>query len=91
MKDLTEEEYDALDELYTRTTPEISGKPGYYTTHIMPLIEERKAREAAEAEETVRLDRLTAQWVRTRAEATHKTPAEILGELVRKELASVAS
>jgi hypothetical protein len=95
MKDLTEEEYDALDELLTRTTPELSGKPGYYTTHIMPLIQERMAREAqtqglTEADETVKLDRLTIQWLRTRAETTHKTPAEIIGELVRKELASAS-
>jgi hypothetical protein len=94
MKDLTEEEYDALDELWTRTTPEIDeGKPGYYTTHIMPLIRERMAREAqtqglTEADEMVTLDRLTIQWLRTRAEATHKTPAEIIGDLVRKELAA---
>ena len=52
MKDLTDEEYDALDELWTRTTPEIDeSKPGYYTTHIMPLIKERErlAHETAEA------------------------------------------
>ncbi|GHV34155.1 hypothetical protein AGMMS4952_26490 [Spirochaetia bacterium] len=90
MKDLTDEEYDALDELLTRTTPELSGKPGYYTTHIMPLIQERMACEAAEADEMVTLDRLTIQWLRTRAETTHKTPAEIIGELVRKELASAS-
>ena len=49
MKDLTDEEYDALDELLTRTTPEVDeSKPGYYTTHIMPLIRERLAREADE-------------------------------------------
>ncbi|GHV81374.1 hypothetical protein AGMMS49944_31650 [Spirochaetia bacterium] len=87
MKDLTDEEYDALDELYTRTTPELSGKPGYYTTHIMPLIKERLAREA---DETIRVDRLTIQWLHAKAEATHKTPAEIIGELVRKELASAS-
>jgi hypothetical protein len=41
-----------------------------------------------QADEMVALDRQTIQWLRTRAEATHKTPAEIIGELVRKELAS---
>jgi hypothetical protein len=32
---------------------------------------------------------LTIQWLRTKAEITNKTPAEIIGELVRKELAQL--
>jgi hypothetical protein len=87
-KDLTDEEYDALDELWTRTTPEIdTSKPGYFTTHIKPLIEAKRRIEDAE---TVPVDKLTAGWLRAKAEATHKTPAELIGELVRKELASAS-
>jgi hypothetical protein len=96
MKDLTDEEYDALDELLTRTTPEVDeSKPGYYTTHIMPLIQERAAREAqtqglTEVDETVKVDHQTADWLRIKAAAEHTTEAEIIGELVRKELASAS-
>jgi hypothetical protein len=75
MPDMTDEEYDALDELWTRTTPKLSGKPGYYSTHMAQMVE---------------VDLLTAQWVRTIAEATHKTPAEIIGELVREKIAASA-
>jgi hypothetical protein len=80
-KDLTDEEYDALDELYTRTNPKLSGNPGYFTTHIKPLIE---------ANRRIEVDKLTAGWLRAKTEATHKTPAELIGELVRKELASAS-
>jgi hypothetical protein len=77
---MTEEEADALDELWTRTTPEIdTSKPGYFTEHMVnnmaPLVE---------------VDNLTAQWLRTKAETTHQTTAEIIGALVRKELASAS-
>jgi hypothetical protein len=75
MPDMTEEEYDALDELWTRTTPKLSGKPGYFTTHMA---------------HTVEVDLLTIQWVRTMAEKTHKTPAQIIGELVREKIAASA-
>jgi hypothetical protein len=80
-KDLTDEEYDALDEYYTRNIPKLSGKPGYFTTHIKPLLKEAS---------TIEVDKLTAGWLRAKAEATHKTPAELIGELVRKELASAS-
>jgi hypothetical protein len=35
-------------------------------------------------------DDLTMNYLLTKAEATHKTPAEIVGELVRKELLATA-
>jgi hypothetical protein len=82
MDDMTDEEYDALDELLTRTTPKLSGNPGGFFT-------ERKERMARLAE-TDQRDRLTSEWLNTKAETTHKTPAELIGELVRKELASAS-
>jgi hypothetical protein len=82
--DMTDEEYWALDDEVTRNPPNLTGKPGGFFT------ERAKAREAAEAAETVHVDRLTAGWLRAKAEATHKTPAELIGELVRKELASAS-
>ena len=44
--DMTDEEYEALDELLTRTTPRLAGKPGGFFTERR----KRMAREAAEAE-----------------------------------------
>jgi hypothetical protein len=34
----------------------------------------------------VAVDDLTAEYLTSRAMATHKSPTEVLGELVRKEL-----
>jgi hypothetical protein len=38
----------------------------------------------------VEVDALTASFLHAKANATHQTPAEILGGLVRKELAATA-
>ena len=76
MARMTEEEADALDELWTRTTPEIdTSRPGYFTEHKAHLIE---------------VDELSAVWLRAKAEASHRSPAQIIGELVRKELSASA-
>jgi hypothetical protein len=83
-KDLTDEEYDALEKEVTRNPPNVAGKPGGFFT------ERARLREAAEEAGTVSVDKLTAGWLRAKAEATHKTPAELIGELVRKELASAS-
>jgi hypothetical protein len=74
MPDMTEEEYDALDEELTRTTPKVSGdgKSGFFMRH---------------RGEIVLLDRVSAAYLRAKSDATHKTPTEIIGELVRKEIA----
>ena len=76
MARMTEEEADALDELWTKTTPEIdTSKPGYYTKHMAHLLE---------------IDDLSAAYLRARADANHKTPAEIISEMVQKEIAAVS-
>jgi hypothetical protein len=71
---MTDEEADVLDEYYTQNTimPD-PGKPGFFEQH---------------KEMFVGVDPITAANLRAKAEATHKTPAQIIGELVRKELAS---
>jgi hypothetical protein len=70
---MTEEEADALDELWTKTTPEIDmSKPGYYRTRMAHL---------------VAVDAFTAVWLKARVDATGQTAAAVLGELVRKEIA----
>jgi hypothetical protein len=73
---MTEAEADALDELWTRTTPKIdTTRPGYFTEHMAHLVE---------------VDELSAAWLRAKAEASHRSPAQIIGELVRRELSASA-
>ncbi|MCL2411422.1 MAG: hypothetical protein FWC97_07240 [Treponema sp.] len=76
MAELTEEEYDALDEYYTKNPPKINPLKkgtGYYTKRKAAL--------------SVTVDSLSASYLLSKAMATHKTPAEIVRELVQKELA----
>jgi len=72
-KDMTDEEYDALDELLTKTTPKIKkGKGGFFT--------ENRARMLLLDEATIRI--LDAQ-----AKAVHQTPAEFITHLIRQSVA----
>ena len=72
MARMTEEEADALDELWTKTTPEIdTSKPGYFTQHMAHLIE---------------VDNVSAAYLRARADASHKTITQIISELVREKI-----
>jgi len=76
MARMTNEEANALDELWTLETPEIdTSRPGFLT---------RKGFEM------VSLDDVALAYLRARASATHRSPSEIIGELVRKELAATA-
>jgi hypothetical protein len=73
---MTDEEADALDELWTRTTPEIDmSKPGFLTRKGFTMIS---------------LDPVTATWLRAKADATHRTPSELIGELVREKITASA-
>ena len=74
MPDLTEEEYDALDEYWTKNTPKV-GPNG------TGFVSRREAR-------IFGLDDLSADYLLTKAIADHKTPAEIIGEMVRERLAA---
>jgi hypothetical protein len=53
--DMTDEEYDTLDEELTRTTPKVSGngKSGFFTQH---------------RDESVILDRVSAAWLRAKSD-----------------------
>jgi len=74
MAEMTEEEADALDELWTKTTPKIrKGEGGFFT--------ERRAR-------MLLLDEATVRILDARAMAAHQTPAEFVSHLVRKNMAS---
>ena len=75
MPDLTNEEYDTLDEYWTVNTPKLSGngKSGFFAKHTGQV---------------VFIDSFSADWLRIKAAARNTTPDVIIGELVRKELAA---
>ena len=75
-KVLTEADYDALDEEFTRNPPKVDPTrkgTGFFTQHKT-------------LGRTITVDTLAADYLTTKALATHKTPAQIIGELIRKEL-----
>jgi hypothetical protein len=75
MARMTDEEADALDELWTHTTPEIdTSKPGFLTRKGFTMVS---------------LDPVTVAYLQAKTAVTHHNPSEIIGELVRKELAAV--
>ena len=68
------EEYAALDEKWTRETPKVNfSRPGMFARQRL-LLES--------------LDTVAANYIRTLAEAAGKTPAQIIGAIVRKEMAA---
>ena len=74
MAEMTEEEADALDELWTKTTPKIrKGEGGFFT--------ERRAK-------MLLLDEATVRILDARAKAAHQTPTEFISQLIRKDLAA---
>jgi len=81
MPDLTEEEYDALDEKWTKTTPKVGPNgTGFFA--------KRKAEMASQAARSITVDSFTADYLLTRAIANNKTPADIIGDMVQRELAA---
>jgi hypothetical protein len=78
MPDLTEEEYDALDEKWTKNPP----TPGPNGTGFFA--------QRHKAAHSITIDDLSADWLLTKAIAAHKTPAEIISEMVQKEIAASA-
>ena len=73
MPDLTEEEYDVLEELWTKNPPNVtgSGKDGFFMKN---------------KNEIVILDNVSAAWIRVKSEMTNKTATEIIGDLVREKI-----
>jgi hypothetical protein len=74
MPDMTDEEYNALDELWTKTIPPIKkgAGGGFFTEHRAQM---------------VILDEHTAHILNAKAMATRQTPSELVTAMVRKELA----
>ena len=76
MKEMTDEEADALDEYYTINPPKVDpAKNGGFAKKSFRM---------------VAIDRLSEDYVLTKAIANQKTPTEIIGELVREEIARSA-
>ena len=74
MVDMTDEEYDALDELWTKTTPKVDfSRPGIF------------ARQRALLDV---LDKVTANYILAKAEATKQTPAQVISNIVHQEIAA---
>jgi hypothetical protein len=84
MPDLTEEEYDALDEKLTKTTPKVGPNgTGFFA--------QRKAALDSNSTYTITIDSLTADYLLNRARVAHKTPADIISDLVREKIAATDS
>jgi len=81
MSDLTDEEYDALDEYYTKNPPKLSGngKSGFF------------AKQAEKGNTLIFVDDLSANWLRIKAEANNTTPEIIIRQLVFKEIAAASA
>ncbi|MCL1992691.1 MAG: hypothetical protein FWG66_07075 [Spirochaetes bacterium] len=73
MKEMTDEEADALSEYYAKNPPTVDpAKNGGFAKKQFRM---------------VAVDRLSEDYLLTKSIATHKTPTEIIGELVREEIA----
>ena len=74
MARMTDEEADTLDELVTRNPPKVSGdgKRGFFMKHKGNI---------------VILDDVSATWLRATSESTHKTPSELISEMIREKIA----
>ena len=72
MRDMTEEEYDALDERLTKNPPEIDIMGvGFFSRKGLQVIS---------------LDENTAKILNAKAIASRQTPSEIITSILRKEL-----
>ncbi|MDR2483499.1 MAG: hypothetical protein LBD08_07720 [Treponema sp.] len=74
--DLTDEEYDALDEELTRAIPKLGPSGSDWLT-------QRELR-------LMGLTKLSTDYLLTKAAAASQTPAQIIDELVRKEIAAAS-
>jgi len=72
--DMTDDEYDALDEELTRTVPKLGlNGTGFLSQREMRFLG---------------LTNMTVNYLLTKATANHKSPAQIIDELVYKEIAA---
>jgi hypothetical protein len=74
---MTEKEYDALDELLTKTTPKVGANGTGFVSKLNAKL--------------FGLDELSVNYLFTKSLATHKSPAEIIGVMVREKIAEVST
>jgi hypothetical protein len=82
MAKMTDEEAARLDEKWTQNPPRPGPNgTGYFT---------RCKKEAADCgiAHTITIDSFTADYLSIKAEAAHKTPAEIIGDWAREKMAA---
>jgi hypothetical protein len=73
MKTMTDEEADALDEYYTKNPPRVDpSKNGGFAKKSFKL---------------VAIDNISADYLMTKALSEHKTPEQIINEMVREKIA----
>jgi hypothetical protein len=72
MNDMTDEEAEALDEYFTKNLPKLDPSKGGVTTRS--------------GFRMVALDRVSEDYLLTMALATKKSPTELIGEMVRKQI-----
>jgi hypothetical protein len=77
---MTEEEAFALDEKWTKTTPKVGPNGSGFLSK----------RKAAEHAHIITIDDLSADYLVTKAIADHKTPSEIINEMVWERIAASA-
>jgi hypothetical protein len=73
MRHLTDEEYDALDELLTKTDPKL-------TPVVGPITRQKRLLEA--------LDEVTRNYFITIFDATGRLPSGVIAEMVREKIAN---
>jgi len=72
--DMTDAEYDALDDLLTKTTPKIKkGTGGIFTENRTRML---------------LLDETTIRILNAQAKAVHQTPTEFVTQLIRRSIAA---
>ena len=76
MAHMTDEEAKRLDEKYTKTPP----KPGPNGTGYFT--------QCKKTAHTITIDNVTAHYLNTKAIADHKTTADIISEMVQREIAA---
>ena len=74
MPRMTDEEADILDELVTKNPPKVSGdgKTGFFMKNKGNIII---------------LDDVSATWLHATSESTHKTPSQLVSEMIREKIA----
>jgi hypothetical protein len=78
MAHMTDEEAKRLDEKWTKNPP----KPGPNGTGYFT--------QCNKFAYTVTIDKVTANYLNTKATAVHKTPAQIISEMVREQITAVS-